>query len=81
MHIHCSARTQILTVEQFFGLKCPEMLGSSKSALHVNPLRFPSYSACTQRFIPVASSSMAAKADFPNHPSLHAASLTSCILF
>ena len=33
--------TWILTIEQFFGLKCPEVLGSSKSAQHMNPVLFP----------------------------------------
>lgn len=40
----------------------------------------PSCSACTLSFIPVASSSTAAKAEFPNHPSLLAFSVPSCIL-
>lgn len=40
MPTHCSECTWLLTTEKFAGLQCPEMLGSSKSAQHMNPLLF-----------------------------------------
>lgn len=45
--------TWILTVEQFFGLKCPEMLGSCKSAQCVNPMLFPHAVLALRRSFPL----------------------------
>lgn len=66
MHTHCSECTWILTVEQFDGLKCPEMLGSSEVCTARESLAVPSFSACTLGFIPIASSSMSAKQCSPS---------------